>query len=118
MEKSKLYHLELHKDKVGYYLSATYTKEDDHRISEVYLPKIRMALHQAPAVIVCTEEKPYSMGHITRQYVDIGFGKVLLEEGKDGYAYIERVIEEKTTEMTLAEVEKKLGYKVKIVSEK
>ena len=35
------------------------------------------------------------------------------------WAYVvEKVLEEKSTEMTLEEIEKKLGYKVKIVSEK
>jgi hypothetical protein len=52
--------------------------------------------------------------------VDIGFGYMPLvyEDPRNKIFYTETVIEEKTHEMTLDEIEEKLGYKVKIVSKK
>ena len=48
--------------------------------------------------------------------VDVGFGPARLDVDADGHAYYERVIKTKTKEMTLEEIEKELGHKVKIVN--
>ena len=47
---------------------------------------------------------------------DLGFGEMRLLPDKDGTAFTIETIEEKYTEMTMDEIEKKLGYKVKIVN--
>ena len=53
----------------------------------------------------------------SRQYLcSFGLGDLSLYSDDDGYLYHEKIIEEKTKEMTLEEIEKKLGHKVKIVS--
>ena len=51
--------------------------------------------------------------------IDMGFGPCMVTKGGRANVYFtETVIEEKTHEMTLDEIEKKLGYKVKIVNKK
>jgi hypothetical protein len=61
-----------------------------------------------------TEE--YSNCAYTVHTADIGFGDMQLLPDDDGNAYYVRVLETKTKEMTLDEIEKKLGHKVKIVN--
>lgn len=108
----RLTDLKLGKDNEGYFLTAKYLSEDNHRVTEITIPKIRLPLRNYPS----TECEIGVCG--THHRVDLGFGMLpMCLDDKLGY-FIEKVIEEKVTEMTLAEVEKKLGYKVKIVSEK
>ena len=113
----KLKKFALAQDERGYYLTATYRVEDKHAIREIDIPKIRLNLDEKRFGIEI-ENDPllcYKTGK-----VDLGFGYLPLdwEKNKDGLTYLftERTLQEKYTEMTLDEIEKKLGYKVKIVN--
>lgn len=112
MTTEKLTDLKLGKDKDGYFLTAKYLREDDHTVTEVTIPKLLLPIRNYPNV----ECEHGYFGLVYR--IDIGFGElVACKDDKLGH-FSEKVVKEKVTEMTLAEVEKKLGYKVKIVSEK
>ena len=117
MEKRKNYlkDLQLHKDKDGdYYLSAVYITEDKRGIYETTIPHICLPLtNHAVINIPCGDIyfKPTPT-------VDIGLGELFMDQDENGHYHVVRTIEEKVHNMTLSEIEKKLGYKVRVVSEK
>ena len=114
MSKTTLENIELHHDKAGYYLSAEYLIETETEVAQLRIPRIAFEVDTGSVTIHQTD-------HI--DYIDIGLIDSLplskgrdKKTGKDVY-YIREIIETKTKEMTVAEIEKKLGYKIKIVSE-
>ena len=112
--KVDLTDLVLEKDVNGcYYLGAKYRIEDENSIRELRIPK--MLLNVRPNNVIIRHDKLCLMPE-----VNIGFGYMPLvyEDPRNKIFYTETVIEEKTHEMTLDEIEEKLGYKVKIVSKK
>lgn len=117
VESIELKRFAFNKDDRGYYLSATYRVEDNHTIREIDIPKIRLNLDDKRFRIEI-ENDPFLCHRVGR--VDLGFGELPIDwdMNKDGQAYLftEKILEEKYTEMTMDEIEKKLGYKVKIVS--
>ena len=119
MKDHELVDLQLHKEELEksaetYYLSATYRYENDRGIYEVTIPKILLPIRD---VIMKT---PMSATHIryAETFVDIGFGDLLVLPDDDGRMIYEKLIEEKVHDMTVTEIEKKLGYKIRVVSEK
>mgnify|MGYP003292955981 CR=1 FL=1 len=111
----KLTDIEFHTDSKGYYVSVKYRVESDRDIREIDIPKIRLPIN--PNLL-----RLRTFGQYSHQCeANIGFGYLPCEyvkrDGHDIY-FTETVIEEKTHEMTLDEIEKELGYKVKIVNKK
>ncbi len=110
------------------YLKLVYEYEDDHGIYELIIPKIDLEIR--------TDFLP-TIGHdsytgpmdILNYYVNSFYHTFSLlrddvEVKKNGEtltcekaAYVINTLKEKRKEMTIAEIEKKLGYKVKLVSE-
>jgi hypothetical protein len=114
VDKVKLTYLTLNEDECGYYLSAQYRVEDNHSIRELEIPKIRLGIRPDSVAIRQEGDGPYM-----RTSVNLGFGYCwmdLVENDLGKVYFTEKVIEENTHEMTLDEIEKKLGYKVKIVN--
>ena len=107
----KLKNLKLYKDKGVYYLEAIYIHEDDAGIYETVVPKISLPVYGGMPMFVS------EIGHRSIHKIDLGFGELTVCE-KDGIACTTKTIEEKTQKMTISEIEKKLGYKIEIVSEK
>lgn len=118
-DEIKLKKFTLEQDDRGYYLAATYRVEDKCAIREIDIPKIRLYLDDKRFRIEIKND-PLLCHKVGS--VDLGFGELPLDwdMNKDGLTYLftDRVLQEKYTEMTMEEIEKKLGYKVKIVSEK
>lgn len=110
-KNTKLTDLSLgHDSFYGYYLSAKYRVEDEHSVRELEIPVIRLDI--SPNYVAIRQE-----GLVCPEYeADIGFGYLSLARMPEMPYYTERILEEKTHEMTLDEIEKKLGYKVKIVN--
>ena len=110
----KLTNLSLDTDEIGYYLSAKYRVEDYNSVRELDIPKIRFRVSNNMVQIRRTGEL------YPQVQIDMGLGWMpVIHDGSDNEVYFtETVIEEKTHEMTLEEIEKKLGYKVKIVNKK
>ena len=127
MVKTEITNIRAYKEYGTWYLDITATKEDDKEIVELHIPKASFVSDSR--LDFGREVSPF-YGEDTRPYVDIGTGSSLrlhlyrgasmyLDDSLDKIIYYEqKVIETKTHEMTLKEIEKKLGYKVKIVSEK
>lgn len=103
----------------GYCLSAKYRVEDEHSIKEVYIPKIRLGVRSDWLIVNYLNS--YDDFDNSRYTADIGFGALqMLPEKINGHdvCFTETTIKEKHHEMTIAEIEEKLGYKIKIVGEK
>ena len=112
----KLTDLTFNLDKNDIILSAKFKIEDKHSIRELDIPKIRLRINP-DRVYFRSETDPYT--NTAEMWIDLGFGTVPVEYTEvDGLKvmYTEKVLEEKYTELTIDEIEKKLGYKVKIVS--
>lgn len=109
-----LINVTIHKDPVwGWYLNVTYRVETPEAVNEVNIPKIRLNINPHSFRIERRFEELF--GGSVGCWADIGFGeKELL--CKDDYYFVERTVKFKTKEMTLDEIEKKLGHKVKIVN--
>lgn len=103
----KLTNAELHNDKFGYTLALTYRVESLDQVSEVHIPRVVLPFKNDPITV----EQNY-----TGAWIDVGFGMTPILTGTNGTYFTTKVIKEKTKEMTLEEIEKKLGHKVKIVN--
>lgn len=113
-EKVELKDVKLIKNSYGYCLDMTYRVEDDTEIREVHIPYLQLPI--SPHIFeIRNDWDEYSSFYVA----DVGFGPMRMfgTVAKDkGETFIIKVIKEKTKEMTLAEIEKKLGHKVKIVN--
>ena len=108
----------LFEDANGAYVRVTYEVETDQSVRRITLPKVKLPIHYHQVKVRC--DHIYPRGEAA--FVDIGFGETpaYLEEvrGYDGrYYYVDELVHSKTHKMTVAEIEKKLGYKIEIVSE-
>ena len=119
MYTEKLTNLELIKDTSdfgfeGYYLKAEIRSEDKDGIYKWTVPKIALPIRVDSPII----NSAYSRDSIRPEIsIDLGFGKleVCMHNGR---FYTRELIESKVHKMTIEEIEKKLGYKVEIVSGK
>jgi hypothetical protein len=111
----KLTDLQLHKENGKYYLSAIFLHEDNKGIYEASIPKIEFPI---PLECELNSTSYVDSWNRTVHYeanVDFGFCKldVLPFDGKDKF-FTMTCLEEKVHEMTLDEIEKALGYKIKL----
>ena len=124
MNEYKLIDASLVEDADGcHYLDLTYEYEDQYRISKVHFPMVRLPIERIGNI-----NHIFISSSVRHEKVSIDFGtcdfdlELMCREFKDvdGSEYIYRVetIKEKTQKMTVAEIEKKLGYKIEIVAEK
>ena len=105
------------KDTGEYFFRLEYICENDAEIYRLIYPKVdtgiplhRASLNRKIGWLPGMEE------HILSFTCFCEDGHSVLPDEKGNYIYTE-VIQEKTYEMTLEQIEKKLGYKIKIVSE-
>lgn len=106
--------LKLYKEHDKHYLSALLEYEDKRGIYEVSIPKIEL-----PIASDCSIDYTYeASGHRpnTIVTVDFGFGKLYAAPVDDDNKlyFTLTCIEEKVRKMTLAEIEKELGYKIEL----
>lgn len=119
----KLTNIELKKDEetMSYYLDVTYEYEDDRGYYEIHFPHVLLPFYEK---VMPTLRDDVGWGGIDDSIVSLYDNSLHLAKGKtkhveDGkYNYTIKTLKEKCHEMTLEEVEKKLGYKIKIVSGK
>ena len=111
-----------------WYMSMIVERETDREVTNIVIPKVKLVDVNDKLMI----RTLYFFGK--QDGMKVGFGQYdnlyECEEGElfydDGISspkkinayYKETVIKEKTHELTIEEIEKKLGYKVKIVSKK
>lgn len=112
MSKEYLKDLKLNKDKYGYYLTAVYIEENDKGIYEHTVPHIDLPVSIYPSI-----ETTFGYHVRPEQLIDIGFGKLNMGMDESGRTIVTRTIKEKVHDLTIGEIEAKLGYKIRIVSE-
>lgn len=106
--------LEIVKDKklTAFYLSATYECEDENGSKwSLSIPRIDLNAYLGSSPIMmfgCPDEN----------FINIGFGARPMLRDSDGSFMIFKQIEQQPKEVTLEEIEKALGYSVKIVQNK
>ena len=108
-----LRHVSLKHDDAGYFLSLVYRLEDDKSVELIKLPRVRLPLKMNDIKL-----RTDSDGFMSVMEADVGFGYTRLYPDKQHACYTIETVTTKTKEMTLEEIEKKLGHKVKIVSDK
>lgn len=114
-DKYELKDLQLYKEDGCYYLMAVYHHENEKGIYEVIIPKIRLFIRKEPSMKIPLQR--YGR-YAETPTIDLGFGDCAILSDADGAMYMEKLIEEKIHDVTLNEIEKKLGFKVRVVSEK
>lgn len=108
--------LELYQEDGLYFLRAEYEIGAKHRLEKYTIPKIYLPISQYPIVVhQCGE---YTKNYPARHTIDLGFGELELCKDKNDNFYTMEVLQEYPQKMTLEEIEKKLGYKVELVSGK
>lgn len=102
---------EVHNGIKSYLAKIVIEAENEHRKVEITIPRI-----DKPCVSMMSNSTYTTrLGDYT---IDI-FGSTLpLRRDERGNVYYEKVIKEYPQKMTLAEVEKKLGHKIELVSDK
>lgn len=116
----------------AFYLNVTYRVENLHGVFELYMPKISLKDFFKPDVLphIVHDEEPFELWNernslVPRVSPNFIFdqnnnGALILEEdkildlGRKGFEV--KMIKKKEWEMTLEEIEKKLGHKIKIIS--
>lgn len=122
-EKSELTNLELYYDDTsgypGYYLKAEYLRENDKGLYKGTIPRIALPVN-LDSIRICQDHPNCGhYGYYINTTIDLGFGKLLImRDPRENYTHKEELIEEKIHDLTLEEIEKKLGYKVRIVNGK
>lgn len=100
--------LKVSKDDRGFYLSAEYILDYEHTTQKLIIPKIRIPDRgNYPSFVYNSQDT----------YLFVAPDRLPLDPDDTGARFTITTIKEKPKEMTLSEIEKKLGYKVKIVSE-
>lgn len=126
MRTIKVKKANLYKEDDKWYINATYFYEDDRYKKEINIPKIHIPLEQFEGDVDMTySDTPFRRNPCLVEY-QARFGNLIMPleladvglKGQEPVPYTEKIIEEKTQEMTIDEIEKKLGYKIKIVNKK
>lgn len=115
MNDLKLKDLQLYKENDKYYLAAVFDQEDEAGFYEISVPKILLPI--APNCSIDIDVGTTLFGVILNDIVTVDFGIVrLYAEPFDNERnfYTQKLISEKTHEMTLEEIERELGYKIKL----
>jgi hypothetical protein len=112
--KVELKNVKLVKNSYGYCLDVTYHIEDDAEIRELHIPYLQLPLNHNYIKIRndwCSSYNRYTAEfNLSEARM---FGTISETAGE---CFTIKTIKTKTKEMTLEEIEKKLGHKVKIVN--
>lgn len=125
MFKQKLKDVKLYKEDNTYFLDVTYLEDTDLYVKEVNIPKVLLPINNTFSLDISYEGEIGSPRITEKVELNLPFDIKLpvYKEGASefsclyGHYFTEKIIKEKTKEMTLSEIEKKLGHKVKLISE-
>lgn len=92
------------KDEMRYFLNMSYIINTEHSIS-------RMAFNLNLPITITGFDIPCIGENGKPLQINVGFGPLNVHD------YTIEILEEKKVDMTLAEIEKRLGYKINLVSE-
>ena len=122
----ELYSISPFKEDGRWYLKLIYKYENENGKHTVVIPKASLPFNQQCLPIIRSSPS-YNEYFLERPYIDCSNSIMLykstcdlaIERGvKDPAYYFDIITEYATKEMTLDEIEKELGYKVKIVNRK
>lgn len=109
--------LQLYKEDNKYYLEAILLHEDKKGYYEITIPKIKFPIINHVSI---DTETTHDIWYGTQKtaHINFGFGglEIIPDKSADIF-YTATCLEEKVHEMTLDEIEKELGYKVKLKEE-
>lgn len=113
MVKSKLTKYELYEEDNRLYMRLIYQHEDEHRIVETEILKVDtgICIDREPDIL----SKPYVVLMGCESGMSYHLCKVDTKTSDGITRMIHRVVEEKPIEMTIEEIEKKLGHKIILV---
>ena len=119
MRSHELKDIQLFEEDGQYYLKLKYIIEHDHCVEELEIPKARIPFNERS--IPTFKRNPGTCYRSAECFLmlDDSYDSLRLMQGETAYGdafYTSRVIEEKPVELTVSEIEKKLGYKIKIVN--
>lgn len=107
---------EVHNGIKSYLAKVVIEAENEHQKVEITIPRIDLLVNTS-RIPTISHELLY--GERFRDYTIDIFGSTLpLRRDERGNVYYEKVIKEYPQKMTLAEIEKKLGHKIELVSDK
>lgn len=105
--------LQLYKEDNKYYLSALIDYEDERGVYEMSVPKIEFPIMQN--CCINNTSGIYDSKFYTTVSLDFGLGELYAKPFDDSdHYYTVTCVEEKVHKMTLADIEKKLGYKIEL----
>jgi hypothetical protein len=109
---------ELIEENGQFYLYAIYSRDKDGVKSEIHIPRIEIPFMRSNNIVMnnVTQSTHPGLREVVEMDIDVGKGPLFLSKiqgpkGSDVFfweQYLER-------EMTVAEIEEKLGYKIKVV---
>lgn len=130
-ENAELKSAKLFKEDSRYFLELRYEVENDRGLYEVIIPKMELPIRTNRTPFLATEQvSNFLLPRPDTVYASFGDFKLKLhskdvkvktidgDDVVDNTCYLTNMIKEKKHKMTLSEVEKKLGYKIELVSEK
>lgn len=121
--------LKLYEENGRYYLDAIYIRESPSEICEINVPKIKLPFTCWDYSKIVNDQTT-SLYSIGEHYIETGNCIFPIEKAHkskhinknelpvEGVYCTIKVIEEKTKEMTIDEIERKLGHKIKIINKK
>lgn len=125
MFKQKLKDVKLYKEDNTYFLDITYLEDTDLYVKEVNIPKVLLPINDTFSLDYTYNSEIDSLRITTKVELNLPFDVKLpvYKKGASdfsclyGHYFTEKIIKETAKEMTLSEIEKKLGHKVKLISE-
>ena len=106
-----------------WFLALQYEYSDNNGLHQVYFPKVELPISQNIIPIVHNTIKSDLPPHYIETFSVTSVDEGEVKDPRDGQIYnhvymADILVEPKVKKMTLAEIEKKLGYKIEIVSKK
>lgn len=107
-------------DENRFYMHLEYEQEKEDGLHKITIPKVNVpdCLYLIPTII--TDYSRNETILLPESFLNIEYGRVTTKDGTTHKKvfFVDEIIEPKVHEMTVEEIEKELGYPVKIVSEK
>lgn len=118
-EKATCEYVDLIRDENLLYLAVKYLLENEHEIVRLTVPRIQLPVNLAvcPDLETTYVHDDWHGKYGTESRIRCGYGDALPIRKHNNVDYTVEIVEKKTHKLTVAEIEKRLGYKIEIVSE-
>ena len=117
--KSLELYTEEHRGIKSYLMKAVYECVSETKKVELTIPRIDLCIDPHRLPNISSEIATFTNMRLSQnKFIDIFGSSLPLRYDKYGNVYYEKIIEEYSQKMTLEDVEKKLGYRVELVSKK